>query len=96
MRPRGRCDPAGSERGRAPQRGALRGPSCDEVRQAFGAGALGVRARLTRAEVLLAGAFFAAAGVTLRAGALAGAGFSADRTVDFAESAVPSLSLIHI
>src|SRR5687767_6145999 len=63
--------------------------SCDQfflAGTAVGSAGVAVRARLTRAEVLLAGAFFAAAEVVLRAGA----GFSAERTVDFADSAVPS------
>src|SRR3954468_18904711 len=73
-RPGGRPRP---ERGRAPQRGALRGPGATGVRQFFLAGTavgsvrLAVRARVTRAEVPFAGAFFAAAGVALRAGAVA-------------------------
>src|SRR5688500_4586395 len=65
-----------SGRSRAPQRGALRGPVRRAERQFFLAGTavgsvrLAVRARVTRVEVPLAGAFFAAAGVALRAGAV--------------------------
>src|SRR3954451_20189268 len=62
-------------RGRAPQRGALRGPDATGVRQFFLAGTavgsvrLAVRARVTGVEVPVAGAFLAAAGVALRTGA---------------------------